>query len=160
MLGDQIELDRLPGQAVEFAVIRLRARAPETGTADVGQARAEVVAEQAEQPKHHIAVGPGVGHDLRRLQLGLLFQHHGQQHQAVAQGAGHGDGVEAGELIGNQVVPGDAPAGAEILRVGASMHGAHRYHEAHAIGGGDLAAAPDLGQLQLALRPHQNGVCH
>jgi len=84
--------------------------------------------------------------------------HDRQQHQAVAQRAGHGDGVEAGELVGNQVVPGDAPAGAEILRVGAGMHGAHRYDEAHAIGGSDLTAAPDLGQLQLALCADQNGV--
>ena len=37
--------------------------------------------------------------------------------------------------------------------IGAGMHGAHRYDEAHAIGGGDLAATPDLGQFQLALRP-------
>ena len=35
------------------------------------------------------------------------------------------------------------------------MHGAHRYDEAHAIGGGDLAATPDLGQFQLALRSDQ-----
>ncbi|MNR37526.1 hypothetical protein D3C85_1555520 [compost metagenome] len=95
---------------------------------------------------------------MRRLQLGLLFQHDRQQHQAVAQRAGHGDGVEAGELVGNQVVPGDTPAGAEILRIGAGMHGAHRYDEAHAIGGGDLAATPDLGQFQLALRSDQDGV--
>ena len=46
----------------------------------------------------------------------------------------------------------DSPAGTEILRVGAGMHGAHRYDETYAIGGGYLAAAPDLCQLQLALR--------
>ena len=39
-----------------------------------------------------------------------------------------------------------------------AMHGAHRYDEAHAIGGGDLAATPDLGQFQLALRSDQDGV--
>lgn len=105
---DQVELDRLAGQPVELAVVRVRARAPEAGTADIGQPRTEVVAKQAEQPEHHIAVGSGVGHDLRRLQLGLLFQHHGQQYQAVAQSARHGDGLEAGELVGDQVVPGDA----------------------------------------------------
>ncbi|AVK02577.1 transposase family protein (plasmid) [Pseudomonas paraeruginosa] len=44
MLGDQVEFDRLAGQPVELAVVRVRARAPEAGTADIGQPRTEVVA--------------------------------------------------------------------------------------------------------------------
>ncbi|MNI27752.1 hypothetical protein D3C73_815020 [compost metagenome] len=67
MFGDQVEFDRLAGKSVELAVIRLWARAPETGTTDIGQARAEVIAEQTEQPEHHIAIGTGIGHDLRWL---------------------------------------------------------------------------------------------
>ncbi len=75
MLCNQVELDRLASKSVELAVIRFWARAPEPGTANIGQARAEVIAEQAEQPEHNIAVGTGIGHDLCWLQFGLLFQH-------------------------------------------------------------------------------------
>jgi len=48
MRGDPIELDALPRQAVEGAVIGLGVDAPEAGTADVGEPRTEAVAEQAE----------------------------------------------------------------------------------------------------------------
>ena len=75
MFGDKVELDRLPSQSVEFAVIRIRACAPEAGTTDIGQTRAEVITEQTEQPEYHIAVGAGIGHYLCWLQFGLLFQH-------------------------------------------------------------------------------------
>jgi hypothetical protein len=60
---------------------------------NVGQARAEAIAEQPEQAEHHVAVGTGIGHDLRRLEVRLLFEHYGQQDQAVAQRARHGDVV-------------------------------------------------------------------
>ena len=86
-----------------------------------------------------------------RLQLGLLFQHDRQQHRLSRSVPGTVDGVEAGELVEirlYQVTPRPVPK----YLIGAGMHGAHRYDEA-AIGGGDLAATPDLGQFQLALRP-------
>jgi hypothetical protein len=70
---------------IEQAVVSLRVDPPEARAADIGQARAEAIAEQAEQAEHHVAVGAGVGHDLRWLKVGLLFKHHGQQDQAVAQ---------------------------------------------------------------------------
>ena len=80
-----IEVDALPSQSVEGAVVRLGVDSPEAAAADVGQARAEAIAEQPEQAEHNVAIRAGVGHDPRGLQLGLLLQHNGQQHQAVAQ---------------------------------------------------------------------------
>ena len=65
---------------VQLAVVRIRVDAPEARAADVGNAWAEPVAEQAEQAEHDVGVGTSVGHDLGRLQLGLLFQHNRQQH--------------------------------------------------------------------------------
>ena len=37
-----------------------------------------------EDAEDRVGVGPGVGHDLDRLQLGLLLQHHREQGEAVA----------------------------------------------------------------------------
>ena len=75
---------------VELAIIGLGVDAPEACSTDVRQARAEAVAQQAEQPEDDVAVCARIGHDLRRLQLGLLLEHDRQQNQAVAQRAGVG----------------------------------------------------------------------
>ena len=65
---------------VEQAVVSLRVDSPEARAADIGQSRAEAIAEQAEQAEYHVAVGAGVGHDLRRPKIRLLFEHHGQHY--------------------------------------------------------------------------------
>ena len=67
--GDSVEVDGLACHAVKRAVVGPGIDPPEAGTADVGEPRTEAVAEQAEETEHHIRVGPGVGHDLRGLQL-------------------------------------------------------------------------------------------
>ena len=68
------------------------------------------------------------------------------------------DAVEAGELVGGEVVVGDAAAGAEVLAVGAGVDGADRDDEPQAVGRGDLAAAPGLRQRDLGLGVDQPGV--
>ena len=75
-----------------------------------------------------------------------------QDEQAVAQSAGHDDRVQAGELVGDEVVVRDATAGAEIFWVGSSMYGARRRGEAHAIRRSDTPRAPELHE-------RQRGVC-
>ena len=60
-----------------------------------------------EDAEDRVRVSAGVGHDFSWLQLGLLFQHDRQQDQTVAQRARHGDAVQAGELIGDEVVERD-----------------------------------------------------
>ncbi len=92
------------------------------------------------------------------MKFGLLLQHNGQQDQAVAQCARDRDRVEARPLIGQQVVPGDATAPIEILRVRAGMDTAHRDDEAHTICGGDISSAPRLGKRDAALRCHQKTI--
>ena len=99
---------------VELAVVGPWVDAPEARAADVGEARAESIAEESEQAEHDIAIGAGVGHDLHGLKFGLLFEHHGEQNQAVAQRAGHRNRVQSGELIRQQVklyqvMPGSGP---------------------------------------------------
>ena len=86
--------------------------------------------------------------------LGFLFEEKGEQHQAVAQGAGDDDAVQAAELVGQQVVPGHAARLAEILRVRPGMDGARRRGEAHAVRRGDIAGAPDFDERQRGVGGH------
>jgi len=44
-----------------------------------------------------------------------------EDHQRVAQGAGHDDDVQAGELVSEVVQPGDAAATGEVARVGTGV---------------------------------------
>ena len=86
MLGDDARLRPVRGQLVEGiegTVVARRIDPPEPGTTDIGDPRAELVAEQPEDAEDHVGVGAGVGHDLGRFKLGFLFQHAAQQHQAV-----------------------------------------------------------------------------
>ena len=111
-----------------------------------------------EDAEDRVGVGPGVRHDFGRLQFGLLLQHDGEQHQAVAQGAGHGDAVQAGELVGDQVVERDPALLAEVARVRPGMDRANRHHEAQPVGGRHVAAAPGLGERDAVLGGDQRGV--
>ncbi len=52
--GDEVGVDGVAGQAVELAVVGGSGDAPEAGGADVGQAGAELVAEQPEQPEDQV----------------------------------------------------------------------------------------------------------
>ena len=155
MSGD---VDALGGQLVQGAVVGLAVHAPEPGAADVGQTRAELVAEQVEDAEDRVGVGAGVGHDLGRLQLGLLLQHHGEQGQAVAQGAGHGDAVQPGELVGDQVVERDPALLAVVARVRPRMDRADGHHEAQPVRGRHVAAAPGAGERDAVLGRDQGGV--
>lgn len=71
--------------------------------------------------------------------------------QAVAQRPWDDDGVEAGELVGQEVEVGDAAAGPEVAGIGAGVQGPDGDDEAQAVGGRDVTAAPHLGERDLAL---------
>ena len=114
MRHDALQAKPVLRDGVELAIIGLGLDAPEAAAADVCQAGAEAVAQQAEQPEDDVTVGTRIGHDLRRLQFGLLFKHDRQQRQAVAERTGRRDRVEPGELIGEQVVPRHAFERAEV----------------------------------------------
>ena len=148
------EIDGAFAEAVERAVIGFPVDPPEPGVAEVGQAWAELVAKQPEQAEHRVGIGGGVGHEFDRLQLGLLFEEKGEQHQAVAQGAGDHDAVQAAELVGQQIVPGHAAGLAEILRVRPGMDGARRGGEAHAVRRGDIAGTPEFDERQRGVGGH------
>ena len=98
------------------------------------------------------------GQSSQPITLVLLFEHHGEQNQAVAQRTGHRNRVQSGELIRQQVVPGHAPERTEVLRIGTGVNGADRYHETHAIGRGDFAAAPGVRKGDAILCCHQSSV--
>src|ERR1700738_4568450 len=52
--------------------------------------------------------------------------------------AGDGDGVEAGKLVGDQIVIGDAALRSKIFRVGSGMDCSNRHDEAKAIRRSDI----------------------
>ena len=66
--------------------------------------------------------------------------------------------MEAGELVGEEVEVGDAPAGAEVAGVGAGVQGADGDDEAQPVSGGNFPAAPGVGQLDVGLGVDEPGV--
>lgn len=80
-----------------------------------------MIAQEPEQAEDLVGVAGGVGHQLVRLQGGLLLEEAVEDVEAVPQGAGHDDGVEAGELVGQEVQVGDALAGSEVAGVRAGV---------------------------------------
>src|SRR4051794_25518462 len=66
--------------------------------------------------------------------------------------------AQPGELVGDEVVVGDAAASAEVFWIGAGMDGTARRHETDAVGRGHLATSPDVGDRQSVLCRHDFGV--
>ena len=69
-----------------------------------------------------------------------------------------GDAVQAGELVGDQVVERDSALLAEVVRVRTGVNGADRHHEAEAVGRRHLAAAPSPGERDAVLSGDQGSV--
>lgn len=99
VLQDQLHIDFVRGEFVEYAIVGFPIDAPEPRAADIGDARAELVTKQVEYSKNRICISGSVGHDLGRLKFGLLFENDGDEIEAVAQRAGDGHSVETGELV-------------------------------------------------------------
>ena len=158
VLGDEVDVDAVAREPVQHAVIGSLVDAPKSGVADIGEPGAELVSEQPEQSEHCVGVGGSVGHDLGWREVGFLTEQQPQNDQAVAQRARHDDGVQPGELVGDEVVVGDAAAGAEVFWVRPGMDCAAGCDKADAIGRGHLAAAPDMGDRRGVLRGHDPGV--
>ena len=58
-----------------------------------------MVAVEEEQPEHLVGVSGGVGHELARVQTCLLVEEPIEDEEAVAEGTGDGDAVEACEGV-------------------------------------------------------------
>jgi len=69
-----------------------------------------------------------------------------EDHQRVAQRAGHDDRVQAGELVGHVVQPGHTAAASEVPRVGSGVDRGDRDLEAHPIDGRDVPVAEALDE--------------
>ena len=68
---NQPEMDGAFAEAVERAVISFAMDPPQLDVAEIGQARAKLVAEQLEHADHRIGGRSSVGHEFDRLQLGF-----------------------------------------------------------------------------------------
>jgi len=156
--GDEVGVDAVAGDPVQRAVVGVGFGAPEAGVTEVGEAGAELVAEEAEQAENLVGVAGVVGHQLGRPQAGVLLEQPLEDVQRVAQRAGDDDGVEAGELVGEKVEVGDPATGTEVAGVGSGVQGADGDDEAQPISGGDLSAAPGTGQADVGLGVDEAGV--
>jgi hypothetical protein len=143
LLADQLAVDAVAGEAVERAVVGVAIDAPEALVGQASRAGAELVAQQPEQPEDLIGVGGLVGDDHRRPALAGRgqFEQPIEDHQRVAQCAGNDDRVQAGELVGEVVQPGDPAAAGEVARVRTGVDRADRHAEAHPVDGGDVPVA-------------------
>ena len=147
VLGNQLGIESMSGQACEWAIVSVLVEAPEACLADVSQTWAELKAQQPEEAEHLVRVAGRVGHDLDRAETGLLLQQPVEDEERVTQRAGDDDAVEPGELITGEVVVGDAFPD-EVLRVGTGIQCADRHDEADAVRRGHLAPAPASRQGQ------------
>jgi len=143
---DQVGFDRIPREAAQDTVVSNRIHAPEPEIPQVGQAGAELVPQQPEQTEDDVAIARRVGHELGRLQAGLVLEQAVQDEQRVAQRTGDDHGVEAGVLVAGEVVVRHAAPAPEVLRVRTGVDRANRYDEAQPVGRRHLAAAPQLRQ--------------
>jgi hypothetical protein len=126
---DPAEVDLPAGGGGERAVVRARVDPPQLGVGQIGQLRAVVEPEQAHQPAHHVAVGPGVADDDLRAAAAVLAVDQVDHVQRVARGARHDVPGQADGLVVDQVEQRHPAAAAEVARVGASVDGAHRHDE-------------------------------
>src|SRR4051812_23255651 len=101
---DELDIDAMAREAVEYAVVGGSVDAPEAGVADIGKPWAELVAQEPKQSEHRVCISCGVGHDFGGIEVGLLLEQQSQDEQAVAQDTRHHDGVQPGELVGDEVV--------------------------------------------------------
>jgi hypothetical protein len=76
--GDQLPTDVVSGELLENTVVGVWIHPPEPSALDVGQAWAELVAEQPEQAEYDVARARRVSHDLLGIQRRLLLQKRGQ----------------------------------------------------------------------------------
>lgn len=123
-------------------VIRFWIDPPKMRVPHIRDSWAETISQQPKEPEHNIGLCAGVCHDFSWIEFRLLFQHHGEQHQAVAQRAGNHYTGESRELIGDEIATRDSVPHAEVFGIGASVNGSNRDHGAQTIGESHLAAAP------------------
>src|SRR5579872_5720972 len=92
------------------------------------------------------------------MQFCLLFENRGEQEQAVSQRARHHDGIEASELVRDEIVIGDAAFVSKVFGVGAGMERPDRNDKAEAISRRYFTATPRLYEWNAVLCGNQAGV--
>jgi hypothetical protein len=151
-------LMRFVGEAVEGPVVRYWVYSPEAGLVEVGEAGRELVAEQPEQAEDDLGASGGVCGDGGRGQLGAVLEESFEDKDGVAHGARDHDVMELGVLVGDEAVEGDPGPVPEVVRVGTAVERSGWDHEAQAVGGRDVAAAPRSGEGDAVLVVDEAGV--
>ena len=99
---------------IKCAAIGSSIDAPRSGLAEIGEPRAEPVAEQPRESEDDVGAGRRACHDLHGVGICFLIKRKRQNEHAVTQGSGDDDeGIEAGELVGNKIAGLDSAAGPE-----------------------------------------------
>lgn len=146
------------GREFEGGVAQLAAfDAAEALVGQVAQAGRELQAQQIEEGKHDIGVAVRVGGVFEQGQLCFVAQHLVEHISGVARGRGNGPATELGVLVGGVGIKGQALPVAEVAGDGAGVANLAADGEALAIGGGERAPAPVLGQPLVVLVIDQAG---
>jgi len=103
-----------------------------------------------------------IRHDLDWTKFCWLLENDSQQHKTVSQSSWHNYGVQAGELIRNEVVMSNATLIGEILWIWACVDSPDRDDEPKAISGSNFATTPCVHERDVVVRSHQRriGFCY
>jgi len=157
VLADSAQVDPASGGGGQGAVVGARVDPPQLGVGEVGELRAVVEADQAEQPEHDVAVGAGVGDDHLRPPAALLAVDEIDHVQRVPGRARDDHAGQADGLVVEEVQPRRAPAPTEVLRVGPGVDAADRDDEADPVDRRHQTATPGLRQPDVGLGLDEGG---
>lgn len=156
--SDGLRLHLMARDLVQRSVVGFRVEALESRPPDIRKARTELVAEEPEQAEDDVARAGGVRHDLGGPEAGLLLKEAVEDENRIAQRSGNDDSVEAGKLVGREVVVRDAALLTEVPRIGSGVHRPNRGDETKPVGGGHLTPSPGPRERNPRLGVHKAGI--
>ena len=158
VVNDELGVDHALRDPIEGAVVGGLVGTPQPCPTDIGQARAELISQKPEQAEDGIRIGGCIGHDLRWVELGFLFEEQGQDGQAIAQCARDHRSAQTRVLIRQHVVPSDAPTPAEVSGVRSSMDRALWGQKPQPVSRSGLPVSPMGGDGQFCVGGHDHRI--
>ena len=149
--GDQLAVDAVSGQAIQYAIVGASIQAPQPGVAQLGQAGAKAIPEEPKRAKHLVGVRPTVGDDFDGWRPGPLFEQTRQQIGRILGRAWYDDSTLPRERVIGEVEERRPMGATEVLRVVRGIQRAHRHDESEAVGRRHVATAPRLSEADQPL---------
>jgi hypothetical protein len=123
--GNQPGADAGTHNGIESPRVCCRIEPPKVGLVNVSSARAELIAQEPEEPTARVACSGGIGHDFSRSQAGLVVKQAIRDAHRIAPGAWDDTGMETGALIRGKLGGCHAPITGESVAVRTGMEGAN-----------------------------------